>query len=448
MPFTVTLPKLTPTMESGSIVKWHKTVGDHVESGELILEIATDKATVEHNALDAGWLRKILVQEGAEAHVNQPIAIFTEEKNESIEGYQIPQDKEAKEKKKRDAEEVKKVSASSSQEKQEHEHEKEEGQSKKQSASMTGMSQPSFIPEQPLKDYQFELPSGKVEKRILASPLAKKIAKEKGLDLTTVKGTGPNQRIMSRDLERAQHQSAAAFGHREVPLLDPGSYDEESLTPIRKVIGQRLQESKTFIPHFYVQQTVDAEPLVAIRDQLVVFGNKVSFNDYVVRACALALREHPVINSGYNSQNQTIIRFKTIDISVAVTVNGGLITPIVRHADYKNVGEISVEIKSLAKRAKEGKLESHEYKGGSFTVSNLGMFGVTDFQAIINPPQAAILAVSGIHDTPVVKNGCVVPGKTMNMTLSADHRVIDGVAAAQFMKTLQKYLENPAILIV
>jgi len=173
-----------------------------------------------------------------------------------------------------------------------------------------------------------------------------------------------------------------------------------------------------------------------------------TYNDCVIKACALALRDHPVINSGFNTVNSSIIRFKTIDISIAVSVPEGLITPIIRHADYKNLGEIAVQIRSLAKKAKEGKLELHEFKGGSFTVSNLGMLGITDFQAIINPPQAAALAVSGINNVPVVKEGQVVPGKVMHITLSSDHRVIDGVAAAKFIKTVQNLLENPVSLLI
>jgi pyruvate dehydrogenase E2 component (dihydrolipoamide acetyltransferase) len=175
---------------------------------------------------------------------------------------------------------------------------------------------------------------------------------------------------------------------------------------------------------------------------------KVTYNDFVIRACALALREHPMANSGFDSTNQSIILFKTVDISVAVTVEGGLITPIVRHADYKNLGEISLEVKELATRAKAGKLQPEEYKGGSFTISNMGMFGVSDFAAIINPPQAAILAIGGIEECACVKNGQVVPGKRMNVILSADHRVLDGAEAAKFIKTVQKYLENPALLLV
>lgn len=435
MPFTLTMPKLSPTMEEGMIVKWHKSVGDFVKADELLMEVATDKATVEYNALDKGWLRQILVQGGQAAMVNQAIAIFTEEKEESIEGYQ-PQGIAPKA-------EVASAEPELSDQKQAL-----ASKAAEPGPQAKGMQQPAFVPEPVLEGYAFEWPTQVLEKRTLASPLARKLAKERGLDLTTVKGSGPDQRIVSRDLERAQPANAVAFGHREEPAISPGSYEEEALTPMRKVIGNRLQEAKTFIPHFYVQQAMDAQPLVALREQLGMHKIKVSVNDLIVRACALALREHPNINSGFNSVNQTVIRFKTIDISVAVSVGGGLITPIVRHADFKNLGEISVEVRALVKRAKEGKLDLQEYKGGSFTVSNLGMYGISNFQAIINPPQAAILAISSIQDLPVVKNGALVAGKAINFTLSADHRVIDGVAAAEFLRTLQKYVENPAGLLI
>lgn len=433
MPFTLTMPKLSPTMDEGTIVKWHKSVGDQVEAGDVLLEVATDKATVEYNALDSGWLRKILISDGKQAIVNQAIAIFTEDKKESIEGYQPTGIAPATEQKPAEAKAVKT---------------KEEAIAEAPKAKSAALMQPAFVPEAPLQQYEFLSPSEQADKRIKASPLAKKLAKERGLDLSTLKGSGPGNRIVKEDLERAQPAGTVAFGHRESPTVAPGTYEEETMSPMRKVIGQRLQESKSFIPHFYVQQTIDAQPLFAIREQLTNNGLKLTFNDFIVRACALTLKKHPNVNSGFNSVNQTIIRFKTIDIAVAVSVNGGLITPIVRHADFKNLGELSVEVKDLAKRAKEGKLEAHEYKGGSFTISNLGMYGVTDFQAIINPPQAAILAVSGIQDIPVVKNGVVVAGKVMNLQLSVDHRVIDGVAAAEFIKSLQKLLESPAILLV
>lgn len=435
MPFTFTMPKLSPTMEEGTIAKWLKKEGEFVQAGDVLLEVTTDKATVEHSVLDEGWLRKILVPEGKLATVNQPIAIFTAEKTESIEGYQ-----------------PKTVAAP----KKTAESPKAEELPGKVAAEVTApvqtrsgaLQQPAFVPEAPLKGYAFEYPSESIGKRVLASPLARKLAADRGLDLSTVKGSGPHQRIVATDLERAQPSAAVAFGRREAPDVAPGTYEEEALSPMRKVIGLRLQEAKSFIPHIYVTMSIDADALVSTREQLNGMGIKVTVNDFIIRACALTLREHMNFNSGFNSVNNTLIRFKTIDIAVAVSLPEGLITPIIRHADYKNLGEISLEVRSLAKRAKEGKLDPTEYKGGSFTLTNLGMFGVTEFQAIINPPQAGILAIGSILDIPVVKNGQVVPGKVMNVTLSADHRVVDGAKAAEFLKSLQKYLENPASLLI
>jgi pyruvate dehydrogenase E2 component (dihydrolipoamide acetyltransferase) len=432
MPFTLTMPKLSPTMEGGTIVKWHKKEGELVQPGDLLMDVATDKATVEYASIDEGWLRQIIVPDGKEAIVNQPIAVFSEDKDENIKDYKTQP--EAKEEKPAQDETEKKSER------------KPAEQAPKQAGA--AMQQPSFVPEPPLEKYTFEYPTEKQDKRIAASPLAKKLAKEKGLDLTTIKGTGPGDRIVERDLEKAQSSSIVNFGNRETPKETPGSYDEISLSPMRKVVGQRLQESKSFIPHFYVTQTINAEMLAGTREQLKNNNFKISINDFVIRATALALRQHPEVNTGFNSVNQTIIQFKTVDIAIAVGVDGGLITPIIRHADYKNLGEISVEAKLLATKARDGKLLPQEYKGGSFTISNLGMYGVTEFQAILNPPQAAILAVSGILDVPVISKGQVVPGKTMNLTLSVDHRVIDGVIAAKFLQTLKNLLENPALLLV
>jgi len=422
------MPKLSPTMEEGTIAKWHKKEGEFVNAGDLLLEIATDKATVEHQALDEGWLRKILIQEGSAAKINQAVAIFSETKDESIENYQ-PKGVEPAKKTAQAAE----PSAS-----------KERApETKTVSSSSTGLVEPAFIPAPPLEHYHFE----RAEGRAPASPLARKLAKEKGLDLSTVKGSGPGGRVTSRDLEYAQPEGLVSFGHEGVPTETPGAYDELAMSPMRKVIAKRLQEAKTFIPHFYVKQLIDAELLVSTRDQLKNIGLKVTFNDLIIRACALALRNHPSVNVGFNSVNQTIIQFKTIDISIAVTIDGGLITPIIRHVDYKSVAEISAEARELADRAKKGKLKEEEYKGGSFCISNLGMFGISEFSAVINPPQAAILAVGGIEERPVVKKGAVIAGKTLALTLSADHRVIDGALAAQFLKTLQTLLENPVALI-
>lgn len=429
MPFTLTMPKLSPTMEGGTIVKWHKKEGDEVKSGELLFEVATDKATVEYEALDGGFLRKVLVPEGGEALVNQAVAVFTASKDESIEGYE--------------PEGAKQQEAAPE---NEEEKPKEEGAPPPKPAA-TGMAQVNFPIEPPLEDYTFAFDT-EMKERLAASPLAKKLAKEKGLDITSVKGSGPDGRVMSRDLDLGQPSAAANFGAGQKPTEKPGSYESIPLTPMRKAISEKLQASKTFVPHFYVQQDIDVEPMITLRQQLKEGGIKVTFNDFVMRGVALALREHPTVNSGFDSANKQIVQFKTIDISVAVSIPDGLITPIIRHVDYKNLGQISAEVRHLAGLAKEGKLQPEQYRGGSFTVSNLGMYGIHDFQAIINPPQAGILAVGGMRDLPVVKDGAVVPGKRMMISLSVDHRVIDGAEAAQFVRTVQKYLENPPILLI
>ncbi len=432
MPFTVTMPKLSPTMEGGTIVKWHVQEGDFVEAGALLIEVATDKATVEYNALDEGYLRKIVAQEGGDVRVNEPIAIFSETEDESLEGYEVqepPTEHETA-----DAEPT--------------EEKKEEIPSKQTPSPTTGLSQPSFVPLPPPEQYAFPHNAFPKEQRLRSSPLARKIAEEKGLDISTVQGTGPGGRVTSRDLDFAESNAVATFSRQESPNEQAGSFDEVPLTPMRKAIGERLQASKTFIPHFYVQQEVDAAPLIAAREQLKANGVKVTFNDFIVRATALALRQHPGVNTGFNSEKNTLIRFKTIDISIAVSLPDGLITPIVRHADYLNLGQISSEVKRLAQKAKSGKLMPEEYQGGSFTISNLGMYGINDFQAVINPPQSAILAVGGMIDKPVVKGGRVVPGKVLTLSLSSDHRVVDGADAAQFLKTIQKLLESPSILLI
>lgn len=427
MPFTLTMPKLSPTMEEGTIAKWHKREGERINVGDTLFEIITDKATVEHQALDPGYVRAILVKEGGGAQVNQAVAILTDTLEESIEGYEPPV--------------VVRSNAVAVQ--------------AERAPSMSVDPLPpapairsSFVPEPPLAHYVFPGPDGMLEGRIVASPLARKLAAEQHIDLSTVKGTGPQGRIVQRDLSLAQPNTAVTFGRREAPSVPPGSYEEEPLSPLRKVIATRLQESKNSIPHFYVSQQVCVDDLVHVRAQLQQAGLKLSYNDFILRAAALALREHPSINSGFHALNQTILRFKTIDISVAVSLPAGLITPIIRCADFKNVGQLSQEVKLLAARAKKGSLKAEEYKGGSFTVSNLGMYGISAFHAIINPPQAAILAVGGMQDLPVVKTGHVVPGKVVMLTVSADHRVLDGSEVSLFLKTLQKYLENPALLLI
>lgn len=425
MPFTMTMPKLSPTMEEGIIAKWHKKVGEYVEAGELLLEVSTDKATVEHQALDSGWLRKLLIQEDGEAHVNQPIAIFTVEKDENIEGYVPEGDTPA--------------AAAPMVEKE------------LKTALLQTNAPTTIEPSSPEKVSVSSQEKAVVDhfeassKRIIASPLAKKLAAQDGLDLSSVQGSGPGGRIMKRDLSGAASLQGKAKSTQREPL---GSFLEEPLTQMRKVIAQRLQEAKSTIPHFYLEQAINAENLSALREQLKNIGIAVTYNDLIIKASALALKKHPAVNSGFGAKGNSIVRFKTVDIAVAVSIEGGLLTPIVRYADDKDVREISQEVKFLSQRAKEGKLQPNEFQGGSFTISNLGMYGVSNFYAIINPPQAAILAVSGILNVPVVKDNHVVAGKILNLSLSVDHRVIDGVAAATFMQTLKLYLENPASLII
>lgn len=426
MPIILTMPKLSPTMEEGTITKWYKKEGEFVSEGELLLEIATDKATIEHNILDGGWLRKILVPEGGVAHVNQPISILTEDEKENIEKFLAT---------------LSSPSIPAPQEEQKVEAKTVEPTT----PSLSTLKQPAFVPEPPLKTRVQKVPSSD---RLRASPLAKRLAKERGLNLSTVQGTGPGGRITSKDLDRAQPNTLVTFGRGSEPTETSGSYDEIPLTPMRRAIARRLQESKSFIPHFYLRQTIDAEPLFKMRKELLSLSLQVTFNDLIIRASALALRKHPEINSGFNSVHQTIVRFKTVDISIAVTIEGGLITPIVRDADFKNVGQISKEVHELIERAKKNKLKEEEYKGGSFCLSNLGMYGIDEFTAVINPPQSAILAIGGIVDSPVVRSNQVVVGKKLTLTLSADHRVVDGVLAALFMKTVQGLLENPAALLL
>ena len=423
MPFIVTMPKLTPTMEEGHIAKWHVKVGDRVKEGDLLIEVATDKATVEYNALDEGFLRQILVDEGSEAKLNQPIAIFAETMEESIDDA-LPKEVV-----------------------QEKVVEEQAPIAEVPTQSKAAMGEPVFAPVPPLEGYKFEFPTGMQNERILASPAAKKIALEKKIDLSSIKGSGPNGRIVTADLDHVEG-GEVPFHSRSIPQVAPGSYHHIPLTPMRKTVGKRLQESKTFIPHFYVSDEVVVDELVKTREELKEMGIKITYNDLVLRATALALKQHPTVNSGFDNQENAIIQFDTIDVAVAVSVEGGLITPIVRHTDYKNVTQISQEVKELVTLAKKQKLKPEQYQGGSFTVSNLGMFGITHFSAIINPPQAAILAVGGIIDKAIVKVGKVVPGKVLGLTLSVDHRVIDGAEAAAFLVTLRNYLSRPSTLII
>lgn len=392
MPFAITMPKLSPTMTEGVLFRWHKKPGDRIEPGDLLLEISTDKATVEHASLDEGYLRTILYQDGQTAVVNAPIAICSETLDENIEGY-------------------------------------------------NPKGPPAAKPDAPKKidgpqQVTQKAPTTTTSGRVIASPLAKKLAKAENIDLHTISGTGPRGRIMSRDLE----QKAA-------PVAAAATTNEEALTPMRRVIAKRLQESKSLIPHFYVRQELDASAITNMREELKKHERAFTVNDFIVKATACALERHPEINCGFNEETQKIIRFSQVDLSIAVTVEGGLITPIIKNAAKKSLKTLSVETKALAEKARTGKLQPEEYVGGSFTLSNLGMYGITEMTPIVNPPQGAILGVGAIFDAPFVKNGAIVAGKKLVLTLSCDHRIIDGSSAAQFLKTLKELIENPLLFL-
>lgn len=434
--FLVRMPKLSPTMEVGTIVKWHKKEGDLVKAGEVLLEVATDKATVEHQSLDAGYVRKILIANGADASVNQAIAILAPSLDLSIDNL-IEQ---------ASAENRQSSSAQSVQTQNPAPLAPPAGSSTV-TGTTPGLQQPQFRAFGPISHYHLNQDE---DGAVKASPYAKKLAQERGIDITSIKGTGPDGRVVAHDLEGAVSASqwGVSFDSRAKPQVMPGTFELESLSPMRKAIAARLQESKTFIPHFYVSMEVDAKPLAQIQAQLKQQGLKISINDLVIRACAIALRKHPTINSGFDSTEQKLILFQTVDIAVAVALEGGLITPIIFHADYKSLAQISQSVKRLAKSAQQGTLEPHEYRGGSFTISNLGMYGVDNFQAIINPPQACILAVGGILEKPVVRAGKLECGQVMNLTLSCDHRVVDGADAAKFLVSVKQLLESPAVLLI
>ena len=426
MPLTITMPALSPTMAKGTIAHWLKKEGEKVDVGDPLCEITTDKSTVEFQSIEEGYLRKIVVGEKGEALVNQAIAILTTTKDEDISHYKVEEPNLHREKKG---------------EKEEKPFFKEEAQEK----NGQQISIAAFAPIPP--KHWYRLPR-REEEPLCASPLAKKIAKEKGLDLSSVKGSGPHGRIIAKDLESAQKSGILSLVNDDAHLLPPGSYEEEILSPMRSVIARRLQASKMSIPHYYLVDEVKVDRLIDLRNQLKEIGTKVSYNDFIIRAAAIALKKHPIINSGYNSQENKIIRFKTVDISMAVSIPEGLITPILFHADRKSIVELSQEATLLAKKARKGSLTPEEYQGGSFTISNIGMYGIESFAAVINPPQGAILAVGAFQEKPVVQNGEVRIGHTVKLTLSSDHRVIDGVDAAEFLVTLRQLIEHPASLIL
>ena len=464
----VTMPKLSPTMESGVISSWLKKAGEFVESGQVLAEIETDKAVMEYEMVDEGFLREILVEPGQEIRVDTPIAILTEDENEDI-GELLAQ---LKGQAAPPAPESASGPASGPATEQVLEPVALAGRERGLETGLemrvepAGQPSPELPPMAPPPDEgagRDSAPQGtRNGTRIRVSPYARKLAGQGGLELKGLKGSGPGGRIIARDVEAAlaagvvqpvvsgNGQALPPTGEKPSGVTGTG-YEDLPLSMMRKAIAARMVESKQSVPHFQLRRKIRAEKLLAARQELngrfaESAGLKISLNDIIVKACAMALGRHPEVNSQFLGDR--IRRFGVVDIAVAVSTPEGLITPVVRNADVRGLADISAEIRALAAKARDKKLTPEEYQGGTFTVSNLGMFGVHEFNAIINPPQAAILAVAGVVEEPVVEQGVLRAGSTMNLTLSSDHRVVDGATAARFMDTLASMLENPLAMLL
>lgn len=426
MTIKVLMPALSPTMTEGNLAKWHKKEGDAVKAGEVIAEIETDKATMEVEAVDEGTLGKILVPAGTQAvKVNEIIAILLEE-GENDNYLKVAQSggAPAAPAAPSSAPAVMNVAAS----------------------ALAGKSAPSIQSDAGV--------------RVFATPLAKRLAREASLDLSKIQGSGPRGRIVKADVlggGKAAAQTPAASSVPAAPQLAADEkvnafgmvYTEVPVNNIKKITAKRLVESKTTVPHFYLTIDCRIDDLLATRKALNEGGKdklKISVNDFVVKACAMALKAYPAANVSW--ADDAIHQFKHSDISVAVATPNGLMTPIVKKAEGKGLAAISSEIKDLASRARDGKLKPDEFQGGSFTVSNLGMFGITNFQAIINPPQSCILAVGAGQERPYVESGQVKVGTFMTCTLSTDHRTVDGAVGAEFLQILKRYIETPASMLL
>ncbi|MCP9483166.1 pyruvate dehydrogenase complex dihydrolipoamide acetyltransferase [Shimia sp. CNT1-13L.2] len=435
MPTEILMPALSPTMEEGTLAKWLVKEGDEVQSGDIIAEIETDKATMEFEAVDEGIMGPILVAEGTEGvKVNTAIAVLLEE-GES-------------------ADDVSVAAAP---------------------AASAAPAQAAAAPAPQASAPAAPAPAAADGSRIFASPLARRIAADKGLDLAAIQGSGPRGRIVKADVESAQPGAATAPAAVETapaptaPAAAPSpmpqsadaatvarmyegrTYEEVALDGMRKTIAARLSEAKQTIPHFYLRRDIKLDALLKFRSelnkQLEGRGVKLSVNDFIIKACALALQQVPDANAVWAGDR--VLKMKASDVAVAVAIEGGLFTPVLQDAESKTLSALSTEMKDLASRARDRKLAPHEYQGGSFAISNLGMFGIDNFDAIVNPPHAGILAVgTGVKKPVVGADGEVTVATVMSVTMSVDHRVIDGALGAEFLKAIVDNLENPMTMLV
>lgn len=417
MPIEILMPALSPTMKEGNLAKWLKKEGDIIKAGEVIAEIETDKATMEVEAVDEGILGKIVINEGAEnVPVNSLIALLLEkgEDKKVLDGY------------KSESVATPAVQASAP---------VEEKKSAQIVATVAAPTAPAVYDSKGLK----------------ASPLAKRIAKENAVSVAQITGSGPHGRVIKDDVLAFVNNGGARAGFVR---RDPQEFSVSKNSNIRKVIAKRLLESKQTVPHFYLSSDLQIDKLLELRSVLnsAAQGSgaeteyKASVNDLMIKAVAMALKKVPAANSSWSED--AILLYNNVDVSVAVAIDGGLITPIIRNADQKTIPAISNEMKQLAKKAKEGKLQPEEFQGGGFSVSNLGMFGIDSFTAIVNPPQSCILAIGRGVQKPIIENGEIAIATMMNVTLSSDHRSVDGAIGAEFLKSLKNYVENPILMLI
>ena len=429
MAIPVEMPKLSDTMEEGVIARWLVSEGDSVESGDVIAEVETDKATMEVEVFDGGTILKLAHQEGDSVPLGETIAVIGEEGEDISDLLQSD-------------------SGSAESEAETESSEAESGEAAESSEKKKGSYDPLF------GDIEGNGSTSKGKGgRIKASPLARKMAEEQGISLQKVEGSGPDGRIIKHDIETyeepaeekaATQAPAADLSRQQVSAEVPsgGESQDVRVSQMRKTIARRLAESKFTYPHFYETIDIDMKNAIQARKELNEISEvKISFNDLVVKAAAVSLKKHPYVNSSWNED--TIRQHGQVHMAFAVAIEEGLVTPVIRNADMKGLSTLAQESKSLAKKARDRELQPEEMEGSTFSISNLGMFGIEEFTAIINPPNAAIMAVGSIRDVPVVEDGEVVPGKRMKVTLSSDHRIVDGAKAAEFLNDFRNVMENP-----
>jgi pyruvate dehydrogenase E2 component (dihydrolipoamide acetyltransferase) len=419
------MPKLSDTMTEGVVAAWTKNVGDAVKSGEVLAEIETDKATMEFESFYDGVLLHIGVETGKAAPVNSILAVIGEA-GEDISG----------------------VLANAAAGAPGATAATEPAPVSEPVAAPVAASPTTPNPAPVSAPVAAPVVANNNSERVFASPLAKKLAAERGIAIEAVAGTGENGRIVKRDVDHyVPYTPAANAPSYTAAPSGTVSFTDEPISQMRKTIARRLAESKFTAPHFYLTLDIDMDAAIATRKSLnSIDGVKVSFNDMVVKSVAMALRKHPAVNSAW--MGDFIRRNEHVNIGVAVAVEDGLLVPVVRFADGKGLTQISAEVREYAQKAKDKKLQPADWEGNTFTISNLGMFGIESFTAIVNPPDACILAIGGIKEVPVVKNGQVVPGNVMKVTLSCDHRVVDGASGAAFLQTFKTYMEQPAAMLL